>query len=141
VLQIFQAIAVTFAAARAFQVHDPADATIDPRNVVSATGFQEDGEPIIAERFHEGDTIFLEQGFSAGQFDQWKVAILLPEWTGQPVHFCLDLGKCALLPFSKCVSSITIGTTQVAGGQADKDARQPRERALSLQAQVNLVDD
>jgi len=53
----------------------------------------------------------------------------------------LNLRKRSFLSFSKCIGGVAIGTAQVTGGQADKDAGQSGKGAFALQAQVNLVDD
>ena len=46
-----------------------------------------------------------------------------------------------MFAFGKGVRRVTIRTTQIAGRQPDKNARQPRESALTLQAEINFVDD
>jgi len=54
-LQIFPVIPFAFPAARAFEIHDSAHAGINLRNIMRAARFEQDGEPIIANRFHERD--------------------------------------------------------------------------------------
>ena len=41
----------------------------------------------------------------------------------------------------KGVGGVAVDTSQVAGGQTDKNARQARERAFPLQAAVDLMDE
>ena len=83
----------------------------------------------------------MEQGLSAGQFDQWKFPILLLERSCQSIDFRLNLRERPLFPFGEGISRVAIGTAQVAGGEADKNARQAGKSALALQAEVNLVND
>ena len=66
-------IAFGFAAAGAFEVHNAADAGIDGRNIVGTAGFDQDGEAVIAEGFHEGKNGGLKHGLAAGEFDERKV--------------------------------------------------------------------
>ena len=74
------AVALEFAAAGAFQVHDAPHARVHCGDVHGATGFQEDGVPVVAQGFHKGKGVFLEEGFAAGQFDEGKRRIVNSEW-------------------------------------------------------------
>jgi hypothetical protein len=40
-----------------------------------AAGFEQDGETVVAERFHQREGIFLEQRLAAGQLDERQFEI------------------------------------------------------------------
>ena len=66
--EVFPAITGNFAAAGAFQVHDSPDPGVHRRDVVRAAGFEQNGEALVAERFHERQGAFLQQRLAAGEF-------------------------------------------------------------------------
>ncbi len=50
------------------------------------------------------------------------------------MDFRLDIVECSFRALRKGVSRVAVGAAEVAGGEADEDARQPGERAFALQA-------
>ena len=46
-----------------------------------------------------------------------------------------------LPPLAERISRVAVGTSQIARRETDKDARQPREGAFALNAQVDFVDN
>ena len=135
-------------------------ARVHGRDVVRAARFKEHGKSLVAERFHQRARAFLQERLSAGQFDQGQFrcrttsrieaqSIALPTERGsalpKPHGEFSDLGhdffKSLFLPFRKSVRRVAVGTTKVASRQPDKHAGQAGERAFTLQAQVDFVDD
>lgn len=53
----------------------------------------------------------------------------------------MNFRECLFLSLGERIRSIAIRTTQVAGGEANENARQTGEGAFALQTQVNFVDD
>src|ERR1017187_3738296 len=70
VRQVFPAIARGFAAAGAFEVHDPPHARVNRGDVMRAAGFEQHREAVVAERLHEWKGILLEQGLAASELDE-----------------------------------------------------------------------
>src|SRR5438874_5528920 len=108
-----------------------------------SAGFDEDGQPIIAEVLHERQAVGLEQRFASGKFNDWQAnpANYAAERFSQPEHFLPNFTDQHLAPLSKSISSITVRAAEITGRQAHKNARQPCERALTLKAQVDFVND
>jgi len=44
-----------------FQIHDARTRRINSRNIMCAAGLDENGEAVVAKRFHQRQRIFLEQ--------------------------------------------------------------------------------
>ena len=130
---------------------------------MSATGLQKDTEPLVAQCFHQRKRVLLQQRFTAGQFHQGQgdrvnaskagvCGLLAGCLGGCPTRFSLkrrrepaDLGQNFLqrfaFAFSERVRRIAIRTPQIARRQPDKNARQAREGALTLQTEINFIDD
>lgn len=72
-LEVGPAIGFTFAAIRAFQVHDDVDAWIDRSDIVSAAGLQQHCPSRIGNASHERQHIGLKQRLAAGDFDERAV--------------------------------------------------------------------
>ena len=60
---------------------------------------------------------------------------------GQFSDFGQDVRKRPFLAFGEGIGGVAVGATEVAGGEADEDARQAGEGAFALQAQIDFVDD
>ncbi len=58
------------AAAGTFQVHDLDHARVNGCHIQGATGFEQDRFAELAKALQQGQNIGLEQGFTAGNFDQ-----------------------------------------------------------------------
>src|SRR5438552_228654 len=155
--QVLPTIAVLFAAARAFQVHDAAHARVHRRDVERAAGFEEHGETVVAKRFHEREGVGLEQRFASGQFHQrqrvaadvsrlwwsaeWGVRSAESKRRRQAMDFTADFVERNLFTLSERVSRIAIRAAEIAGGEAHEYAWQPGESAFTLDAHINFVDD
>ena len=142
--EVFPAVALDFAAAGTFQIHDAPDARIDRRNVQRAAGFEQHGKAVVAERLHQRQGIFLQERFAAGQFDQRQadaggdvrqtarpIRSLAPEFPASDIFF----------PFGKGVGGVAVGTAQIAGRQTDENTGQTGPGAFALHAQINFIDD
>jgi hypothetical protein len=64
----------------------------------------------------------------------------MPERASQSEDFGSDVPQEHAFAFGEGVSGVTIRAAQVAGRQSHENAGQAREGALTLQAQVNLID-
>src|SRR5690349_170040 len=62
------------------------------------------------------------------------------EGLSQTRNFRQNSSQRLFLPFRERVCRVAIRAAQIAGGQPNKYARQARKGALTLQAEVNLVD-
>jgi hypothetical protein len=51
------------------------DAWVDGCDVVSAAGFEKDGEASVAERFHEREGGLLQERFTASEFDERELEV------------------------------------------------------------------
>ena len=63
------------------------------------------------------------------------------EWRRQFFYFGQNIGERFLFSFRERVGGVAIRAAEVAGGEADENARQPGEGAFPLQAQIDFVDD
>lgn len=75
-----------------------------------------------------------------GIASQWKRGRLPPRGR-KSENFSLDFFPAFSCPFGKGVSRIAIRAAQIARRQPDKNTRQSGKGALSLQGQINLVDN
>ena len=87
--------------------------------------------PASASRVISGIDLGLEQRLAAGDLDE---SVAEREGPGD------DLVERQGLALVEGVRRVAIAAAQVAGGQPDEDAGEPGERALALQAAVDLVD-
>ena len=60
---------------------------------------------------------------------------------GQLINLRTNIRERLFLSFRERVRGIAIGTAQVARGEPNENARQTRKGALTLQAQIDFIDD
>ena len=142
-LNIFPTVARFFATAGRLQIHDAPHARVNFRNIVRATGLDQDDQPSVAQLFHQNERIGLQQWFASGEFNQRQPKPRRddPRMARKPKNLLVHIAQCHLASFGKGVGCIAIRTAQVAGRQPYKNARQPRKGALALQAEINFIDD
>ena len=110
---------------------DRAPAGSTAADVNGPAGLQQHGLAGVGQAGHQRVDLRLEQRLAAGELDQ-VVAQLQGSLD--------DLVEAQDCPSSEGVRRVAVDAAQVAGGQPDEDARQPGERALALEAAVDLVD-
>jgi hypothetical protein len=59
---------------------------------------------------------------------------LVVKGAGEAVDFGQDFVEGEFVTFGECVGSVTVRATEVAGGKADENAREPGEGAFALEA-------
>jgi len=146
-----------FAGRGTLEIHDPADAPIEDSDVMGTRRLDQNRVASVTQIPHEPDSTRLEQWLAARKFNQRQ-----PMSTGGPrdrnyrerpdrgnagiglreaIDLSPDITQGTFDALGEGVCRITVGTAEIAGGQPNENARQPREGALPLQAQINFVDD
>lgn len=128
---VFQAVFSTHAAVGAFEVHDGVDAGIDGADVVRTAGFEEDFAALVGKGGHEGVDVWLEEGFSAGDFHHWNI---------KSFHFVEDGGEAHFVTFVKGVLGVAPDAAEVAVGEPHEGAGESGVGAFALYAFVDFVD-
>ena len=141
--EVGQVIALSLAAAGAFEIHDSMNAFIGFAEIVGAAGFEKDRQAGIAELGHEREDIGLEEGFAAGEFDEGQsltcgVAL---EWPGELENALENRAEFKTLAFGERIRGIAVRATEVASGEADKNTGPPGPGTFALDTEVDFIDD
>lgn len=128
---VFETVFGNHAAVGAFEIHDGEDSGVDGADVLRSVGFEEDAIALIGEGGHEGEDVWLEEGFASGDFDHRGF---------EPLHFGKNGGEAHFVAFIKGVFGVAPDATKVAIGQSHKGTRQPGVGAFTLYAFVDFVD-
>jgi len=130
-VEVAPEIAFTFAAARTFEVHDLDDARVEPADVDRARSFDHHRRTRVEHRVRQRIHAFLQQRFTAGDFDQ--VAAVA-------ANYFDDFGNRHPPTFIKCILGVAPFASQVASGQPHEHAWTARVRGFALDAVENFVD-
>src|SRR5271157_1242832 len=112
-------------------VEDDEDPGIDRAGIECAAGLEQDGLAGIGQAAHQRIDLELKQGLPAGDLDEVVAQRKCP---------CDDDVHAHRLPLVEGVGRVAVDASQVTGRQPHKHARQPRERALPLEAAIDLMD-
>src|SRR5271156_2517602 len=130
-VEVAPEIALAFAAARTFEVHDLDDARVEPADVDRARSFDHHGRARFEHRIRQRIHAFLQQRFAAGDFDQV---------TSVAANYFDDFGDWHPPAFIECVLGVAPFASQVASGEPHEHAWTARVRGFALDAVKDFVD-
>jgi len=99
-----------------------------------AAGFNQNREAVVAKAISSAAGNFFATAVRRRSIRPMVVLsfeFLILSWKrrGLPFHFRENFRESFLFPFGEGIGGVAVGATEVAGGEADENARQPGESA------------
>ena len=99
------------------------DARIDVRDIVGATGFEQDCAACVTQDRHQRQHVFLDQGFATCDLDKWAIKCR---------HCIEDVCESSFAALVKRVLRVAVVAAKIAKSQSHENARLPYPSTLTL---------